>query len=258
MAYDQSFNITDAFADKQTQLRQILEAGRRNAPHPVAAGDGTELSWKEMLDEFLPSRYSVSKGFVVDSNNRCSKQIDIIIYDRNFSPLLWNWGGHLYIPAESVYAVFEVKQDHDATNFTAAAEKAASVRELQRTDASFGWIGGVTKKKESFTILAGLLTGGSSWKPPFDDPFYEALGKTSGNSQLDLGCALANGSWDLENHNDVRSAFISPADTALMTFCMHLLYRLQKMGSVGGINYQIYEQAGGLAIKSGINKEEKR
>jgi hypothetical protein len=250
MAYDQSFNISDAFADKQAQLRQILEAGRRNGPHPVAVGDGTELSWKEMLDEFLPSRYSVSKGFVVDSNNRCSKQIDIIIYDRNFSPLLWNWGGHLYIPAESVYAVFEVKQEHDAPNFAAAAEKAASVRDLQRTDASFGWIGGVTKKKEPFTILAGLLTGGSSWQPPFGDPFYEALSATSGNCQLDLGCALADGSWDWENHDDIHSTVTSPADTALMSFCMHLLYRLQKMGSVSAIDYQIYEQAGGLTASS--------
>jgi hypothetical protein len=246
MAYDQNFNITDAFAAKQAHLRQILEAGRRNATHPVAAGDGTELGWKEMLDDFLPSRYSVSKGFVVDHNNRCSKQIDIIIYDRNFSPLLWNWGSHLYIPAESVYAVFEVKQDHDAANLAAAAKKAESVRELERTDASFGWIGGVAKKKEPFTILAGLLTGSSSWTPPFGDPFYKALSATSGNGQLDIGCALANGSWDLENHDNVRSAFVSPADTALMAFCMHLLYRLQKIGSVGAIDYKVYEQAGGL------------
>lgn len=250
MPYDQTFNISAAFTDKQTQLRQILEAGRRNATHPVAVGDGTELSWKEMLDEFLPSRYSVAKGFVVDSNNRCSKQIDIIIYDRNFSPLLWNWGGHLYIPAESVYAVFEVKQDHEAVNFTAAAEKAASVRELHRTDASFGWIGGVAKKKEPFTILAGLLTAGSTWQPPFGDPFYDALTAANGDGHLDIGCALTAGSWDLEDHDNVRSAFVSPADAALMSFCMHLLYRLQKMGSVSAIDYQIYEQAGGLTTTS--------
>jgi hypothetical protein len=246
MAYDETFSVSKAFAAQQRSLRQLLEAGRENAPLQVVAGDGSELNWINMLTNFLPSRYSVAKGFVVDSNNQCSKQIDIIIYDRNFSPLLWELGGHLFIPAESVYAIFEVKQEHNAAYLSAAGEKAASVRRLHRTDASFGWIGGVTKKKEPFAILAGLLTGESSWTPPFGDPFYEALGLTSGDSQLDIGCALANGSWDLENHEDVRSAFVSPADTALMTFCMHLLYRLQKMGSVGAIDYQTYERAGGL------------
>ena len=111
MAYDQSFSISKAFAAQQQSLRQILEAGLENGPLPFAVGDGTELSWKNMLTAFLPSRYSVAKGFVVDSQNRCSKQIDIIIYDRNFSPLLWELGGHQFIPAESVYAVFEVKQE---------------------------------------------------------------------------------------------------------------------------------------------------
>jgi hypothetical protein len=245
MTYDGTFNISSAFNAKQKHLRGILEAGRENGTHPGAVGDGSELSWKDMLTDFLPSRYSVAKGFVVDSNNKCSEQIDIIIYDRNFSPLLWELGSHLYIPAESVYAVFEVKQEHSAAYFTAASEKAASVRQLHRTQASFGWLGG-KGTKEPFAILAGLLSGTSSWTPAFGDSFHKALAATSGDGQLDLGCALASGSWDLENYDNTRSAFISPADSALMSFCMHLLHRLQKMGSVGGIDYNIYEQAGGL------------
>lgn len=250
MAYDETFSVSRAFAAQQKSLRQLLEAGRENGPHPVAVGDGSELNWTDMLINFLPSRYSVAKGFVVDSNNQCSKQVDIIIYDRNFSPLLWELGGHLFIPAESVYAVFEVKQEHDAAHLSAASEKATSVRRLHRTDASFGWIGGVTKKKEPFNILAGLLTGGSSWAPPFGNPFYDALNNAKGEGRLDIGCALTAGSWDLEDHDNVRSAFLSTADDALMSFCMHLLYRLQKMGSVSAIDYQIYEKAAGMTLKS--------
>jgi hypothetical protein len=60
------------------------------------------------LSEILPSRYQVSKGFVVDSDSMRSEQIDVIIHDRVFSPLLWEDGGYMYVPAESVYAVFEV------------------------------------------------------------------------------------------------------------------------------------------------------
>ena len=37
--------------------------------------------------------------------------IDIIIYDTHFSPLVFELGEQKYIAVESVYAVFEVKQD---------------------------------------------------------------------------------------------------------------------------------------------------
>jgi len=73
-----------------------------------------------------------------------------------FSPLLWEDGGYVYIPAESVYAVFEVKQDHSLKHIKAAGQKAASVRRRLRTEGEFGWLKGTAKKK-LFTALGGLL-----------------------------------------------------------------------------------------------------
>src|SRR2546430_7906186 len=194
-----------------------------------------------MLAKFLPSRYQVDKGFVIDSTGKRSKQIDIIIFDRTFSPLLWEDGGNMNIPAESVYAVFEVKQDHNLDHIKAASEKAESVRNLYRTQGQFGWLMG-SAKKELFTILAGLLTVDSSWSPAFGDPFYNALGKLSENDHLDIGCAVSKGSWDLEDHANPRSAQLSQPEAALISFCMHLLQRLQKLGTVGGIDYGEYER----------------
>jgi hypothetical protein len=246
----QKFNVSDAFDAKQNELLQVLVGGRRVGNHPVAVGDGTELRWKEMLQRFLPHRYSVCKGFVVDSNGDSSLQIDIIIYDRTFSPLFWELGDHFYIPAESVYAVFEVKQEHNADYMNSASEKATSVRDLKRTEAAFGWIGGKAIK-EPFSILAGLLTVDSTWSPSFGDSFYSALSDVPANGHLDLGCALSEGSWNLEDQSDVRSALISTKETSLMSFCMNLLYRLQKMGTVGGIDYKAYEQTGGLIENNG-------
>lgn len=248
MAYDDTFDVHEAFRAKQDQMRGLLEVGRKIGPHPVAVGDGTELNWIGLFDDFLPSRYSVSKGFVVDSNGKCSKQIDVIIFDRTFSPLLWNYGGHLYVPAESVYAVFEIKQDLSAAHMDAAAEKVKSVRDLERTQGEFGWIGGKATKKP-FDILGGLLTVDSTWSPAFGDAFYSSLDKHKGNEKVDLGCSLADGSWDFEDPSDVRGATIGQADKSLVSFCMHFLYRLQKMGTVGGIDYKAYERSANLAIE---------
>jgi len=243
---DEVFDLDRAFYRRQAALRNDLEADREVPTQPVAKGDGSELHWKEMLSKFLPSRYLVSKGFVVDSVGGCSEQIDVIIHDHVFSPLLWENGGHVYIPAESVYAVFEVKQDHSLGPIKYAGQKAASVRRRSRTEASFGWIQGTTKKKELFTPLAGLLTVDSEWHPAFGDSFYKALGSLSDDEHLDLGCALNQGSWDLEDHANPQSAQLSVPDAALISFCMHLLSRLQKLGSVGGIDYRAYERNAGL------------
>lgn len=242
---DTNFDLHQAFRAKQDALRHILATGRITVEHPVVIGDGTELHWRALLEEFLPKRYRVSKGFVVDSAGKCSEQVDVIIHDRTFSPLLWEHGGYMYVPAESVYAVFEVKQDHSLEDIKAAGTKAASVRRRLRTQGQFGWLKGVGVK-EPFHILAGLLTVDSSWNPPLGKPFFNALGGLNTDEYLDLGCALAKGSWELESHEDPESARLSHQDTALITFCMRLLYRLQKMGTVGGIDYDAYEQEADL------------
>lgn len=247
---DKPFDLRLAFHGKQKVLRNLLETGREVVTHAGAKGEGSEMHWKEMLLGFLPSRYLVSKGFVVDSAGWRSEQIDVIIHDHVFSPLLWESGGHVFVPAESVYAVFEVKQEHNLDHIRYAGQKAASVRRRLRTEAEFGWIQGKTKKKELFTPLAGLLTVDSAWRPAFGDSFYEALTGLSKKEYLDLGCALNQGSWDLEDHADPRRAQLSVPDAALISFCMHLLYRLQQLGSVGGIDYRAYERNAGLTRSS--------
>ena len=68
-------------------------------------------NWLEMLNTYLPERYKADSAFVMDHRGRLSEQIDVVIYDRQYSPLLFKQDGVLYVPAESVYAVFDVKQD---------------------------------------------------------------------------------------------------------------------------------------------------
>jgi hypothetical protein len=42
---------------------------------------------------------------VVDSNGDFSQQIDVLVFDRQYSPLIFEYEGQTVIPAESVYAV---------------------------------------------------------------------------------------------------------------------------------------------------------
>ena len=132
------------------QVREVLD-------HPEAKGTASELDWKGMLSQYLPLRYRVSKAFVIDSVGERSDQLDIVVHDRQYSPLLFEHSGAMYIPAESVYAVFEVKQTVGKDEISYAGKKAGSVRRLKRTSSSIKHAGGRFPAKAPLRILAGVV-----------------------------------------------------------------------------------------------------
>ena len=81
----------------------------------------------------------------------------------------------MYVPAESVYAIFEVRQDLCLEYIKTTGQKVASVRRWLCTEGEFGWLKG-TAKKRLFILLEGLLTVDSEWHHALGDPFYNSLG----------------------------------------------------------------------------------
>jgi hypothetical protein len=237
---DPDFNLHEILLGEQKALQAKLNTGRQLAKHPSVIGDGAEDGWRGWFQEFLPSRYQVSKGFVVDSNNTRSEQQDVIIHDRQYSPLLWEYGGHTYVPAESVYAVFEVKQNLNAENVEYASKKVASVRRRFRTQGTF---------REPMPILSGLLTLTSDWRPAMGTPFSTALGALDLDSHLDMGCILSGGAWEVPDSSKPGKLEMSNPETSLSYFKLKLLQRLQVLGTVGGIDYMAYQNTGQLDSK---------
>jgi hypothetical protein len=235
------FNLHTAYQGEEEKLLTALRTGREVAGHPVAQGQGTESNWHAVLVDGLPKRYQVSTGFVVDSRGNQSDQIDLIIRDAHFSPLFWEFGGFLYVPAESVYAAFEVRQNFNRENVLYASEKVASVRRLYRTSASFAWARGKMEARQLPPILGGLLVGGSDWTPVFGEPFSRALTDCSVDGRLDLGCVLGHGSFEVDPANTQTAKSVN-TDTALVSFTLTLLKRLQGLGSAPAIDYDAYSE----------------
>jgi hypothetical protein len=65
------FDLLDAFGLRQEQLLVALGLGRSIGGHPVAIGDSSELNWRGMLETILPTRYRISKAFVVRPRQGC-------------------------------------------------------------------------------------------------------------------------------------------------------------------------------------------
>jgi hypothetical protein len=237
------FDLRTAFIARQQQLLADLGLSRTVADHPGTLGDATELDWAGMLRDVLPQRYGVSKAFVVDANERRSEQLDVVIHDRHFSPLLFEVGGARFIPAEGVYAVFEVKQQINKEQVEYAGKKIRSVRRLNRTSAPIPYAGGIYEPRPLPRILGGILTLESDWSPLFDEPFRRALTTSDEYEVLDLGCVLRHGAFEAANPSQPASLAISDAETSVIFFTLRLLKRLQVMATVPAINFDAYAAA---------------
>jgi len=56
----------------------------------------------------------------------------VLVFDRQYSPFIFQYEGQTIVPAESVYAVFEAKQSANAEQVRYAQDKVASVRRVDR------------------------------------------------------------------------------------------------------------------------------
>jgi len=213
--------------------------------HPTSKGDVAELSWLEMLSSYLPKRYRAVSGFVIDSKNKVSGQQDIIVVDRHFSPFILNHQGAIYVPAESVYAIFEVKPTLTKDYMIYAGKKAQSVRQLKRTAAPIVHAGGkYMEPKPPPPILAGILTTDSEWNPALGETFRGHLACLAGASAsvLNLGCVAKHGTFELVDHEDGSNVEVGTASTGVMSFFLTLVRRLQALGSVPAIDLTEYSK----------------
>lgn len=188
-----SWDLGRLLAGLHDDIHGRLLRAREAYDHPGSKGDASENVWLQLLQTYLPRRYSVDRAYVVDSNGEFSQQIDIVIYDRQYSPFVLHGDGQPIIPAESVYAVFEAKQDISAAHVAYAHTKIASVRRLFRTSLPVPHAGGVHDPREPIHIVGGILTLESGWKPPFGDSIVRALADTDDEGRIDIGCVAAHG-----------------------------------------------------------------
>lgn len=231
--YSGRVSLRDLFLHMQTEMLAHLSAGQL-FEQPTACGAVTEQHWLDFFARYLPERYRASSAFVVDSRGRRSRQIDIAIYDRFYSPLLLPHPSGLHIPAESVYAVFEVKQDLNSRLIHDAARKAASVRALRRTSVRVP--GGPARPKKPHPILAGILALRATWHRRFDLRLPAILRHLPPDQRLDLGCALQQGAFEV-SRSTVR---LSTPEESLIFFFLHLLERLRALGTAPAPNLMRY------------------
>ena len=234
-----AWNLSDILAELHSETHQGLVAARKVISHAPTKGDVSESVWLGLLQKYLPKRYQATKAFVVDSAGNFSEQIDVVIYDRQYTPFIWNFGGEVFLPAESVYAIFEAKQEINAANLAYAKNKVASVRKLHRTTLPIPHAGGVHEAKPPQWIIGGFLALANGWNSPFGAPFLDALQTKSDNDLIDIGCVSEIGFFSRTGQSEYSHILSNKAATA---FLFELIALLQEKATVPMIDIRAYSK----------------
>lgn len=233
-----TWSLSQLLSDLHQDIQNRLEISRRSLGHTGAKGDASEKVWLDLLKTYLPQRYQAEKAYVVDSAGNFSDQIDVVVFDRQFSPFIFQYEGQTVVPAESVYAVFEAKQSIKADYVSYAKKKAASVRKLHRTSLPIPHAGGIYPSKPLIPILGGILTLESDWSPAFGEPIKEALATSDPAQRLNLGCIAAHGNFYFDDKS--ASYGFEQESKPATAFLFRLISQLQFSGTVPMIDVQAY------------------
>ena len=270
LEYKKMIDLKELFNGLQTQMLASLNVDRVFIEHPGSKGDATEQRWIDFLRTYLPDRYKVDKAIVIDSTGNVSEQMDIVIYDAIYTPFIFNQDGFMYIPAESVYAVFEVKQDVKGY-IDYAAQKVESVRRLKRTSVEMVNSGRRTSARPLTKIIGGILTTTSSYSGT--ETVSKQLKELKGYQTLDLGCLCDTGSFHVDyketrpdgidqtknefieqvyESREVNEIIFSDKKVSLFTFFLQLVSYLKSIGTVPAIDINAYLNAIDERIDEGI------
>ena len=232
-------DLADVFLHVQREMLAHLASGEL-LEHPTACGAATEQQWIALFERYLPQRYRASSAFIVDADGRRSRQIDIAVYDRLYSPMLFPHDSGLYVPAESVYAVFEVKQALNQTVIRDADRKTASVRRLRRTSVPVISAGVPRPPLNPPPILASILALRSGWPTRFHHRLPGALARLAPDEVLDIGCALRHGAFEVIRQPRGFNVRFSTPEESLIFFMIRLLERLRAVGTAPAADLMAY------------------
>lgn len=90
--------------------RELVTQLSYQVEHDVTTGTNREEIWVDFFKRIIPKKFNIARSvFIIDSNSECSKEVDITIYDEQYTPYIFNYGNIKFIPLEAVAAVVQCK-----------------------------------------------------------------------------------------------------------------------------------------------------
>lgn len=134
--------IFNALLEEQTQIFKngflnvssavFYDDEKKRMIHNQEYGVYREKICKEFIKFFIPQNYMISDGFIINNNDEVSHQCDIIIYDRNFTPLLQSENKQRFFPVETIAAIGEIKSNVTFAELKIALKKLSNLKKIRK------------------------------------------------------------------------------------------------------------------------------
>lgn len=80
--------------------------------HGGVTGHYREEMWMNFFRSIIPLKYSLAQGvIIIDSNRKRSREVDIAIYDEQYTPYVFQYNTLRFIPIEAVAVAIECKSE---------------------------------------------------------------------------------------------------------------------------------------------------
>ncbi|QCJ42583.1 hypothetical protein FAY30_12060 [Bacillus sp. S3] len=237
-------SIHAAAKKMQIDFEEVTE----NINHMGERGSSREEILLSYLRKYIPNKYEMNNGVIIDATGEQSRQQDIIIYDSFNSPVLLNMQSTKMVPIESVFSVIEVKSSLNKTEINKCVNNISSVKSLVKNslDEINSPTAGFVFAYTSSTTLETLL-----------DNLVEANNQVEKHKQISALCILDKGIIVnvskkglkeitlLPNEDSTPAIIKNSAENNLMLFYLLLMQYLNQ-SSVSVPNLLKYANAGEL------------
>jgi len=111
---------------------QFRDSSENKIFHAEEYGSFREHACKDFLRCLTPGYLELGSGFLMTSNDSISKQCDIVIYHKDYTPFIESKERQRFYPIETVVAIGEIKSDLSKKDLETALIKLAGNKNLRR------------------------------------------------------------------------------------------------------------------------------
>ncbi|RCX13506.1 hypothetical protein DFR58_11746 [Anaerobacterium chartisolvens] len=135
-------DVIGKIAENYKQLeKSIVSQLKFDCQHNVTIGGVREEIWKSLFEQIIPKKFSIARSvFIIDSNGGVSAEVDLAIFDEQYTPYIFNYGNMRFIPIEAVAVVIQCKSKEPKT------------KELEH------WVKSISELRTSLNSIARLYT----------------------------------------------------------------------------------------------------
>lgn len=90
--------------------KMMVKEIRLASEHDGLTGSFREDMWLDFFRRIVPKKFALSKGvIIIDSEGNSSKEVDICIYDEQYTPYVFQYNNLKFIPIEAVAVAIQCK-----------------------------------------------------------------------------------------------------------------------------------------------------